>query len=292
MITWKGHWAKEVSEGMCEVQIGKKTVMTYKSMSSNLYQALRKTVTRFPEKEALVNYDGKSYTYREFCHMVDELATALAHTYHICKGRHVGMLLYNGIEFCVTYLALCKLGAVVVSLPGKYQKQELLSLAEKADLEYLVCEEHFYEWFEEKEEVTRILCRPHEEGYGFAHLVKDMPEELSQDMGGGLEDPVILMFTSGTTSQSKGVLLKNYNVMHSVEAYIRTLELTEKDVAIVATPMYHITGLVCILAVVLASGGTLHILKKVDPDKMLQCCIDNKVTYFHASPTVFSMVLD
>lgn len=292
MITWKEHWAKEVSEGMCEVQIGKKTVMTYKSMDSNLYQALSKTAVRYPEKDALVNHDGKSYTYSEFCHMVDELATALTHKYHICKGRHVGMLLYNGIEFCVTYLALCKMGAVVVSLPGKYQKQELISLVEKADLEYLVCEEHFYDWFEEKKEITRILCRPHEEGYGFDYLVKDMQTELLQDMGGCWEDPVILMFTSGTTSQSKGVLLKNYNVMHSVEAYIRTLELTEKDVAIVATPMYHITGLVCILAVVLTSGGTLHILKKVDPDKMLRCCIDNKVTYFHASPTVFSMIID
>ena len=95
MITWKEHWAKEVYEGMCEVQIGKKTVMTYKSMDSNLYQALRKTAMRYPEKEALVNHDGKSYTYSGFCHMVDELATALAHKYHICKGRHVGMLLYN-----------------------------------------------------------------------------------------------------------------------------------------------------------------------------------------------------
>lgn len=292
MITWKEHWAKEVSEGMCELKIGEKTVFTYKDMAPNLYQALYKTTRRYPEKSALVNYDGKSYTYSKFCHMVDELATVLAHRYHIYKGTHVGMLLYNGIEFCTTYLALCKLGAVVVSLPGKYQRQELLSLMEKADLEYLICEEHFYGWFEEKREITRILCRPHEEGYGFDYLVKDIPADLSQDMGSGWEDPVILMFTSGTTSQSKGVLLKNYNVMHSVEAYIRTLSLTEKDVAIVATPMYHITGLICILAVVLASGGELHMLKKVEPDKMLQCCIDHKVTYFHASPTVFSMVLD
>lgn len=291
MITWKGHWSEKATAGLSDIKIGEKMIQTYVDMPANLYQALCLTKLKYPEKTALINYDGKCYSYSCFGQMVDILAEALVRKYHICKGKHVGMLLYNGIEFCVTYLALCKLGAVVVSLPGKCQKPELLSLVEKADLDYLVCEEYYYEWFADKKEIIRILCENHEKGYGFEYLVSDISDTSFVLTENDLNDPVILMFTSGTTSQSKGVLLKNYNVMHAVEAYIRTLELTEKDTAIVATPMYHITGLVCILAVVLASGGKLHILKKVDPDLMLKSCLEHKVTYFHASPTVFAMLL-
>lgn len=291
MINWKNKWPASVTESVSNVKIGDRTVETYKDMPVNLYHALLLTKDRLPEKTALLNFDGQSYTYAEYVKMIDAFAYILSDRYHVCKGDHVGMLLYNGIEFCVTYLALCKLGAVVVSLPGKYQKPELLSLAGKAELKFLVCEEAYYEWFEGFD-VRRIVSRPHENGYGLGYLTGDLCGTEGLQTGILPEDPVLMMFTSGTTSQSKGVLLKNYNIMHSVYAYMKTLDLTEEDVAVVSTPMYHITGLVCILAVVLTSGGKLCILKKVDPDILIQCCIDQKVTYFHASPTVFSMVLD
>lgn len=292
MISWKNHWGEDVTAGICDIQIGDRMIQTYRDMPVNLYQVLCLTSEKYSDKTALINYDDKSYTYGCFCQMVNAFADVLTNTYHVCKGKHVGMLLYNGIEFCVAYLALCKLGAVVVSLPGKYQKPELFSLVEKANLDYLICEEHFYDWFVEYPEIVCILCKDHEKvGYGFKYLVSDGLGSCKVTIENDLNDPVILMFTSGTTSQSKGVLLKNYNVMHSVVAYVRTLKLTEKDMALVATPMYHITGLVCILATMIASGGSLHMLKKVDPDVMIQSCIEKQVTYLHASPTVFAMLL-
>ena len=62
-----------------------------------------------------------------------------------------------------------------------------------------------------------------------------------------LNDELILMFTSGTTSASKGVILKNYNVNHAVMIYQKLLELGPEDKTIIPVPIYHITGLVALL---------------------------------------------
>ena len=285
-------WPEEVYAGLEETVIGGRKVCTYKGMPDSLYHALQRTAERCPDRSALVDDDGSTYSYREFQKMVDLFADYLYEVKKVRKGCHVGMLLGNRIEFCVAYLALCRLGAVVVSLPGKYQKPELLLLVEKADLFALICEKKYAEWFSGYRQIDVVVCAEDCRQYGFADVLKGYTAKEMMAPVGRPEDPVILMFTSGTTSMSKGVLLKNYNVMQSVEAYQKVLQVTENDRSLVATPMYHITGLVCILALFLKIGGTLYLQKKVDPDRMLRCMIINKITFYHASPTVFSLLLD
>ena len=280
-------WPDEVYEGLDYVRIGEKTVYTYKNMPETLYTALAETARKYPDRTALVDPDGKEYTFSEYLALVDGFAGYLRFKKKIMKGDHVGVVLGNGIEFAVTYLEIVKLGAVFVSLPGKCKKPELLSLAEKADLTFLICEEKRADWFAGIEQ--KLIVNTEQKDYGLEDLRCDWPILPCE---GRSKDPVILMFTSGTTSLSKGVLLKNYNVMHSVEAYIRTLKLTENDSTIIATPMYHITGLVCLLAVFLTTGGKVYLHRKVDADAILSCMVENSITFYHAAPTVFTMLLE
>lgn len=88
-----------------------------------------------------------------------------------------------------------------------------------------------------------------------------MQKEKEESGEGELEDEVILMFTSGTTSTSKGVILKNYNINHAVMIYQRILELGEDDRTIIPVPIYHITGLVALLGLFVYIGGTVYCIK-------------------------------
>ena len=60
----------------------------------------------------------------------------------------------------------------------------------------------------------------------------------------------------------------------------------------IATPIYHITGMIALLGLFVYVGGTLWILNKVDPPRVLQYVKDYRLTFFHASPAVFHLLLE
>ena len=66
-----------------------------------------------------------------------------------------------------------------------------------------------------------------------------------------------MLFTSGTTSMSKGVTIRNYNIMHAVESYHKVLGITEEDKAIIPVPIYLVTGLVAVFGLMIHIGGTV-----------------------------------
>lgn len=77
----------------------------------------------------------------------------------------------------------------------------------------LICwwQQKFTDWVKKYEEQFPIVYSvDEEEGYGFRHL--ELPKGKRGGSQGKLEDEMILMFTSGTTSVSKGVVMKNYNM--------------------------------------------------------------------------------
>lgn len=285
---WGDSWNRDLERR----EILGRTYILYHGAEKNLYDAVVKTRDKFPEKTALIDNYGRTYTYVEYMEKVDCFAQYLFEELGVRRHKKVGLMLYNGIEFCVAFLALIKLGAVTVPLPSKYKKPEVLSLAEKAELDGIICEKDFSKWFWEYAECTGgFLLEAGEAvyGYGFAgcegkqiKFTKSMGEE---------EDDVIIMFTSGTTSQSKGAVLKNFNVMHAIISYQKVLKITETDKSIIPVPIYHITGMVALLGLFLYSGGTLYLHRQFCAQRVLQCVKDNQLTFIHSSPTIFILLL-
>lgn len=292
-------WDEKIIRDMTKKSISEcKAIWTFSGLAENLFDALKKTAGRFPQKTALADEEGRNYTYQEFLNKCEELAAYLHWQKNIKAGSHVGIMMHNTIEYCIAFFALSRIGAVTISLPSKFKPKEVCALAQRADMEYLICEQEYSTWFDSIE-ISKKIVLPKEQiaesGYESVFTTWNMKEQNIEKMkkvpGGHWTDPVILMFTSGTTSQSKGVLLKNYHVMHAVEAYRRTLQITDKDISVIATPIYHITGLIALLGLFLTTGGTLYLHKIFDAEKVIRDARKYKFTFLHASPTVFHMIL-
>ena len=187
---------------------------------------------------------------------------------------------------------MCKLGAVAVPLPTKYREPEIQSLVKKADLKFIFVSEDYKVWtsFYTECGIKVILTENEKTEYGFTYLA--MQKEKEESGEGELEDEVILMFTSGTTSTSKGVILKNYNINHAVMIYQRILELGEDDRTIIPVPIYHITGLVALLGLFVYIGGTVYLHKRYDAYRILSAIQEHEITFLHGSPTVFGLLLE
>lgn len=299
MLEGKDVWNIWFQKDMGELTVGDRTVYSFPKMKKSFYEILQDTAGRYPEKTGICDNWERNYTYAQFLRKVDELAAYLKYVKFVRKGDRVGLLLNNGIEFAVSFYALCKLGAVAAPFPTKYREPEVRSLIEKSDLSGILASED-YSWVTscEGEGCFVLLTEGEQEQYGFTGLFageewKHCPMDAIDEAGAGEQnDEIVLMFTSGTTSSSKGVVLKNYNINHAVMVYQKLLGLSHEDRTIIPVPIYHITGLVALLGLFVYIGGTIYLYKRYDARRILEGIVKHGITFMHGSPTVFGLLLD
>ena len=283
-----------------EIQVVKKTlsngkvITTYPDLPKNIYSSFRATAERHMEKVAVVDDEGRQYSYKKMMEMTDDFSSWLIHEFGVTRRKHVALMLYNSIEFCTTFLSLNRIGAVVVPLPTKFKMEEVHALVEKLDVEFIICDEKFEDYFEKYQQNLNICVVPDgKEKYGLETFTstKDLSaieeiEEKATDV-----DLALMLFTSGTTSMSKGVTIRNYNIMHAVESYHKVLGITEEDKAIIPVPIYLVTGLVAVFGMMIHIGGTVCLNRFFDAKRVLEDINKYGITFFHASPTVFTLIL-
>ena len=290
MISGNSFWDDNIKSGMEYISIGNKEVYTYKEASKSMYDILLSSACKYKDKIAIVDSCGKGYSYNQLLNLVDEFACYLSKS--MSKASKVGILLSNRVEFCISIMALSKLACVSVIFPSKYKASEVRSLYEKIHIDCLIVEDSYLDYFSDEEKLNKVVCESSGE-YGFHYIYNSClsfhnEEVILRD----LHDDAIIMFTSGTTSKSKAVLLKNYNLVHAIISYNRILSITEKDISIIATPIYHITGIIALFGLFIYSGGLLFLKKSFNAKEVLDTVLANNVTFIHASPTVFSLLIE
>ena len=285
-------WPEAITKDMIYKKLpGRESVLTYPDLPESIYASFAATAGRLPGKTAVVDDQGRAYTYGELHKKVNAFSGWLYGEFGIRRGSHTAVMMYNSIEFCVTFLALNRLGAVMIPLPSKYRESEVRSLMRRSDVEYQIFDEKFREYADEH--IPVCVVPDGTKAYaldGFVCGEETDPGEMIGDCGTA-PDLALLVFTSGTTSRSKGVMIGNFQIMHAIESYHRTLGIVESDRAIIPIPIYLITGLVAIFGLMMHAGGTVYLNRFFDAGRVLDDIRKYEITFFHASPTVFSLIL-
>ena len=261
---------------------------------AGFFAALKRTADRTPDTIAIVDDDGTPRTYRDLHERAGQLAAVLRDESGAGPGSRVALALESGFEYCVAVHAVNALGAIIVPVPTKFRAPEIRDLLTRSGCDVAFVEERFRQVAESAGIPCRVLLprtdlAPYPDRLAAIAPVggpRLLAEPASPDA------PAILMFTSGTTSRSKGVLMSNRNVGSAVRAYVDVLGLTAADSCLLATPIYHVTGIVAVLGVMVHVGGVLRIHRRFDARRVLQAISDHAVSFVHASPTVFARLLE
>lgn len=288
MIEGRHLWPASMSEGMYEDSDG---MWTYHLLSRRLVDLFRLRVEASPHSPALTMEDGAPVTYRDLDERIRSLAQELGDC-GIHTGSRVGLLLDNSIEFIVAYYAINSLDATICPLPGKLTDEEIARLIVRSHNDALILERSRMEGLDACMAAGGLSLPPVVSCVRDAGMVQWCFPEHPIPVHPQLHDaPAIVMFTSGTTSESKGVRLSNRAVVHAVEAYRRTLGITREDSCLIAVPMYHITGMVAIIGLMLSVGGHLVIHRRMEACHFLKAINRHRISFIHASPTVFALLL-
>ena len=107
----------------------------------------------------------------------------------------------------------------------------------------------------------------------------------------GLQDPILLVYTSGTSGQPKGALLSNFGLTRG--AVMQTRHFGVEDPQLVANfPINHVACVADTCATTVVKGGKIIFQQRFDPVAMLQTVQDEKCTLMGGVPTMLQMLLD
>lgn len=289
MLDGEKFWNEEINKGLVDDTIGGKKLRSFHTRCQNMYEVLTLSASVYKSKAMIIDNDFRACTYEEVLDMTDTLSGCLKEKYMISQGDAVAVMGSNCIEFCVSFFALQKIGAVMVPLPSKYKSEEIKNLLSHVDIKLVLTEEACERTVREAVISHRIVIIDYKKLSSYAKGKRKLVQYFTGS--NRRESSAMIMFTSGTTSQSKGVEICNYNIIHAVEAYRRILSVTDKDKTVIATPIYHITGIIALLSLFVYCGGTIYLHRTFCAERVLEEIQKNELTFIHASPTVFHMLV-
>jgi fatty-acyl-CoA synthase len=284
---------------------------------------LRRTVTNYPEHDALVSrHQDIRWSYRDYAEQIDRLAAGLL-ALGIEPGDRVGIWSPNRAEWCLTQFATARIGAILVCINPAYRVFELEYALNKSGCKAIVTAERFkssdYLGMLQRLAPELANCEP-------GHLVAERLPELSlvirmgsEETPGMLNFPAVLesgvradrerldqieaqlsphdiiniQFTSGTTGNPKGAALSHYNILNNANQVAHGMRFSEQDRLCIPVPMYHCFGMVLGKLACLTRGAcAVFPSDAFEPGAVLEAVEAEKCTALHGVPTMFIAELE
>ncbi len=251
---------------------------------------LEDTAARQAQKIAVISKDEK-LTFAELNQRVCALASQLQKE-GVQQGDRVGLLLPNSTAIPLSYYATQKIGAVTVILDARLKGQELQGVLKDADLKLLIVHTQLFAEVEEAFKVMAAIPVWIVNGGGresFAARLSAPAEPIRLPRLSASDDALIL-YTSGTTGEPKGVVL-NYQNLAQYPRVMREMGITDTStVRGCILPMSHIVGPV-VCNELAEKGYTLVIFDQINPITILEGIQKYRVNVFESVPIVFQLLL-
>ncbi|WP_312854289.1 AMP-binding protein [Natronococcus sp. JC468] len=258
-------------------------------------------VAATPERTALIDADGDaSWTFRELDRRVDAAAAALRDVLETPREARLGFLLDSRPAFATLFFAAMRLGTPVVPLNVREAVPELVGKAERTKLEAVVCEadteSDALELADERGGIpVRSVDDPGSDRVRPIAVGDDAADSPSPPAAepASLEpdDVQLIMFTSGTSGDPKGVRLTVGNLLASATASAFRLGVTREDRWLCCLPMYHMGGLAPVVRSVLY-GTPVVVQRSFEPRATADALESFAITGVSLVPTMCKRLLE
>ncbi|HCP7886637.1 TPA: medium-chain fatty-acid--CoA ligase [Escherichia coli] len=262
----------------------------------------QQTARAMPDKIAVVDNHGASYTYSALDHAASCLANWML-AKGIESGDRIAFQLPGWCEFTVIYLACLKIGAVSVPLLPSWREAELVWVLNKCQAKMFFAPT----LFKQTRPVDLILplqnqlpqlqqivgvdkLAPATSALSLSQIIADnTPLTTAITVHG--DELAAVLFTSGTEGLPKGVMLTHNNILASERAYCARLNLTWQDIFMMPAPLGHATGFLHGVTAPFLIGARSVLLDIFTPDACLALLEQQRCTcMLGATPFVYDLL--
>lgn len=252
------------------------------------------------EQTALISGDDR-LSYAEFAERVDRLANALD-ARGIRSGDRVAYLGENHPAFLETLFACGVLGAIFVPLNTRLAAPEIAFALTDSGSRILVHAAALSELAERglhgTQVAERILVPDDAAPVAGSDSVENFEEVIAgapathRDENVTLDDPALILYTSGTTGQPKGALLTHGNMTWNSLNVLVDYDFVSSDVALMIAPMFHVASLGMGVLPTLLKGGSVVLEPKFEPGRTLHLIEQHKATVISGVPTTYQLLCE
>ncbi|HBA6365461.1 TPA: medium-chain fatty-acid--CoA ligase [Escherichia coli] len=262
----------------------------------------QQTARAMPDKIAVVDNHGASYTYSALDHAASCLANWML-AKGIESGDRIAFQLPGWCEFTVIYLACLKIGAVSVPLLPSWREAELVWVLNKCQAKMFFAPTLFKQTrpvdltlplqnqLPQLQQIVGVdKLAPATSSLSLSQIIADNTPLTTAITTHGDELAAVL-FTSGTEGLPKGVMLTHNNILASERAYCARLNLTWQDVFMMPAPLGYATGFLHGVTAPFLIGARSVLLDIFTPDACLALLEQQRCTcMLGATPFVYDLL--
>ncbi len=244
---------------------------------------------------AAIQFDDSAITYAELQERVNALANAMA-SRGIGSGDRVAVMQVNTPQNIELYFAAAQLDAIYVPINFRAKSDELLQMLDIVQPSMLFIGERYLPLVPNNGGLVpdRVIVLDGEATEGrasYGDLVSDAISDQLNFPEAGDEDTTVIMFTSGTTSIPKGVMLTHDSFASYLLATVMPADPDEEETNLLTVPMYHIAGLQATLAAVYG-GRTLVVMRQFDAVDWMESVQKHRANRAMLVPTMLKQLMD
>ena len=202
----------------------------------------------------------------------------------IAAGDRCAILAHNDAHWCAAYLGILKRGAVAVPLDTNYSAAQVATIVRDSGAKLLLVSE-------------KLRGNALSAGVPLANLHEEpnrtKPLELLEPLEPVEPDPsraAVILYTSGTTSDPKGVVLTHANLLAERDAAFAVVRVTETDVILGVLPLFHSLAQLANLLLPFAAGASVVYLEELSSADLVKALSERRITIFVCVPQFFYLI--
>jgi fatty-acyl-CoA synthase len=249
---------------------------------------VRRNRYRWADQLAVAD-EHQSVTHRDFTDRCWSLARGLI-AKGVKPGDTVGIMAGNGVFSAEAYVGATVAGGIAVPFNWRSATPELVHQINDSTVRIVLAEEDWRPALSAAEEKGLVL-EPDIYYLGEEYESLLLPGEGEPEVDVGPEDGNVIIYTGGTTGESKGVLLSHRNVFSNCVNEINDTDMVRDDRTLLTTPMYHAAALLCWFLPHLLLGAASIFTRSFDEDTVAARVESESVTNMFMVPNMLRRML-